>query len=31
MIKTNTCVDKFDINYIGKQEQKLGKIDNLIC
>ena len=27
----NTCVDKFDINFIGWQEQQLGKIDDLIC
>ena len=31
MIITNTCVDKFDINFIGWQEQQLGEIDNLIC
>ena len=31
MIIANTCVDKFDINFIGWQEQQLGKIDNLIC
>ena len=31
MIITNTYVDKFDMNFIGGQEQQLGKIDNLIC
>ena len=31
MIITNTCVDKFDINFIGCQEEQLGKNDNLIC
>ena len=31
MIIKNTCVDKFDINFIGWQEQQLGKIDILIC
>ena len=31
IIITNTCVDKFDIYFIGWQEQQLGKIDNLIC
>ena len=31
MIITNKCVDKFDKNFIGWQEQQLGKIDNLIC
>ena len=31
MIITNTYVDKFDINFIGWQEQQLGKNDNLIC
>ena len=30
-IITDTCVDKFVINFIGWQEQQLGKIDNLIC
>ena len=30
MFITNTRVDKFDINFIGWQEQQLGKIDNLI-
>ena len=31
MIIANTCVAKFDINFIGWLEQQLGKIDNLIC
>ena len=31
MIITNLCVDKFDIKFIGWQEQQLGKNDNLIC
>ena len=31
MIMTNTCVNKFDINFLGWQELQLGKIDNLIC
>ena len=31
MIITNTSVDKYDINFIGWQEQQLGKNDHLIC
>ena len=31
MIITNICVDKFDMHFIGWQEQQLGKIDNFIC